>query len=46
MNYEDFKSWPFQEAKKILKSKQRDSKETIVFETGYGTSGLAQIGTF
>ena len=46
MNYESFKSWPFQEAKKILKSKQRDSKETIVFETGYGPSGLPHIGTF
>ena len=46
MDYESFKSWPFQEAKKILKSKQRDSKETIVFETGYGPSGLPHIGTF
>ena len=45
-DYESFKSWPFQEAKKILKSKQRDSKETIVFETGYGPSGLPHIGTF
>ena len=46
MNYEAFKSWPFQEAKKIQKSKQRESKETIVFETGYGPSGLPHIGTF
>ena len=46
MDYESFKSWPFQEAKKILKSKQRDSKETVVFETGYGPSGLPHIGTF
>ena len=46
MTYETFKSWPFQEAKKIQKSKQRDSKDTIIFETGYGPSGLPHIGTF
>ena len=46
MDYEAFKSWPFQEAKKLQKNKQRQNKEIIVFETGYGPSGLPHIGTF
>ena len=33
------KSWPFEEAKKILK-RIGDNKKNIIFETGYGTSGL------
>ncbi|WP_333023651.1 lysine--tRNA ligase [Wolbachia endosymbiont of Pentidionis agamae] len=37
-------SWPFQEAEKILE-RFSDQKE-IVFETGYGPSGLPHIGTF
>ncbi|WCR53908.1 MAG: Lysine--tRNA ligase [Wolbachia endosymbiont of Ctenocephalides orientis wCori] len=37
-------SWPFQEAEKILQ-KFHDKKE-IIFETGYGPSGLPHIGTF
>ncbi|APR98361.1 lysine--tRNA ligase [Wolbachia endosymbiont of Folsomia candida] len=37
-------SWPFQEAEKILQ-KFPDKKE-ILFETGYGPSGLPHIGTF
>ncbi|WP_341807817.1 lysine--tRNA ligase [Wolbachia endosymbiont (group E) of Neria commutata] len=37
-------SWPFQEAEKILQ-KFPDKKE-IIFETGYGPSGLPHIGTF
>ncbi|QXK91914.1 lysine--tRNA ligase [Neoehrlichia mikurensis] len=39
-----YNSWPFQEAEKILQ--KFDNKKEIVFETGYGPSGLPHIGTF
>ena len=42
------KAWPFEEARKLIKryptGKQGDSP--IIFETGYGPSGLPHIGTF
>ncbi|MDG7055970.1 MAG: lysine--tRNA ligase [Wolbachia endosymbiont of Meromenopon meropis] len=37
-------SWPFQEAEKILQ--RFPNKKEIIFETGYGPSGLPHIGTF
>ena len=41
------KAWPFEEAKKIIQRyKGRDFPETVLFETGYGPSGLPHIGTF
>mgnify|MGYP004521648705 CR=1 FL=1 len=41
------KAWPFEEAKKIIKRYEgRDLPQTILFETGYGPSGLPHIGTF
>ncbi len=46
------KAWPFQEAQKLLKrypngkSGADGSPEPILFETGYGPSGLPHIGTF
>ncbi|TGT38548.1 lysine--tRNA ligase [Mesorhizobium sp. M8A.F.Ca.ET.165.01.1.1] len=41
------KAWPFEEAKKIIERyKGADFPETILFETGYGPSGLPHIGTF
>ncbi|PDQ21497.1 lysine--tRNA ligase [Mesorhizobium sanjuanii] len=41
------KAWPFEEAKKIVERyKGTDFPETILFETGYGPSGLPHIGTF
>ncbi len=42
------KSWPFIEARRILKRYQTRSPEKgyILFETGYGPSGLPHIGTF
>ena len=45
---EDSKSWPFDEAKRLLKRIQRIKEEPkeIIFETGYGPSGLPHIGTF
>ena len=42
------KAWPFQEAQRLLK-RLRDGKpngEPVLFETGYGPSGLPHIGTF
>lgn len=47
---EDSKAWPFEEARKIVKrlSRQSDmnSSAPVIFETGYGPSGLPHIGTF
>jgi lysyl-tRNA synthetase class 1 len=41
------KSWPFEEARKIVERyKGRDFPATVLFETGYGPSGLPHIGTF
>jgi lysyl-tRNA synthetase class 1 len=41
------KAWPFEEAKKIVaRYKGREFPETVLFETGYGPSGLPHIGTF
>ena len=46
-DYSQYKSWPFVEAKKILKRLENgQSKKKIIFETGYGRSGLPHIGTF
>lgn len=42
----DAKSWPFEEARKILARLKRLSKDQIILETGYGPSGLPHIGTF
>jgi lysyl-tRNA synthetase class 1 len=42
------KAWPFQEAMKLVK-RYPDGKpngEPVLFETGYGPSGLPHIGTF
>jgi lysyl-tRNA synthetase, class I len=38
------KAWPYEEARKLLKRARGD--KPIVFETGYGPSGLPHIGTF
>ena len=41
------KSWPFQEAARLAKRMDRVKKDgPVVFETGYGPSGLPHIGTF
>lgn len=41
------KAWPFEEARKIIKRYERSEfPETVIFETGYGPSGLPHIGTF
>jgi lysyl-tRNA synthetase, class I len=38
------KAWPYEEARKLLKRVRSD--KPMVFETGYGPSGLPHIGTF
>lgn len=42
------KAWPFVEAEKLVKrfAKKPPSKGYVLFETGYGPSGLPHIGTF
>ena len=41
-------AWPFEEARKIVARLERrpDRSEPVLFETGYGPSGLPHIGTF
>ena len=51
-NYESLISWPFIEAKKIIENFggldnfYKPIKKYVLFETGYGPSGLPHIGTF
>ena len=43
------RAWPFEEARRLLKrleTLQAGSDKTVIFETGYGPSGLPHIGTF
>jgi lysyl-tRNA synthetase, class I len=42
------KAWPFEEARKLVKryAKTPPEKGFVLFETGYGPSGLPHIGTF
>jgi lysyl-tRNA synthetase, class I len=42
------KAWPFEEAQKVLSRLKRlpEPRGAIMFETGYGPSGLPHIGTF
>lgn len=43
----DSRAWPFEEARKIVKRYEKSGfPETVLFETGYGPSGLPHIGTF
>jgi lysyl-tRNA synthetase, class I len=39
-------AWPFEEARKIVARLSRRPKDEVIFETGYGPSGLPHIGTF
>ena len=45
---ENSKAWPFIEARKIIEryEKEPPDKGFVLFETGYGPSGLPHIGTF
>ncbi len=42
------KAWPYEEARKLLKRypSGKPGGEAVLFETGYGPSGLPHIGTF
>jgi lysyl-tRNA synthetase, class I len=42
------KAWPFEEARRLLQRLERmqATDKTVIFETGYGPSGLPHIGTF
>ena len=42
------KSWPYEEARKLLKRwpNGKPAGAPVIFETGYGPSGLPHIGTF
>jgi len=43
------KAWPFEEARRLIKRLKRidpAGEKTVIFETGYGPSGLPHIGTF
>ncbi|MGY6570580.1 MAG: lysine--tRNA ligase, partial [Salinarimonas sp.] len=39
-------AWPFEEARKLVARVERLGKKEVIFETGYGPSGLPHIGTF
>jgi lysyl-tRNA synthetase class 1 len=39
-------AWPFEEARKLVARLKRKPKNEVIFETGYGPSGLPHIGTF
>src|SRR5579863_6669824 len=39
-------AWPFEEARKIVARLNKQPKDEVIFETGYGPSGLPHIGTF
>jgi lysyl-tRNA synthetase, class I len=39
-------AWPFEEARKIAARLKKGPKDEVIFETGYGPSGLPHIGTF
>ncbi|VFU08549.1 Lysine--tRNA ligase [Methylocella tundrae] len=39
-------AWPFEEARKIVERINASGKSEVLFETGYGPSGLPHIGTF
>jgi lysyl-tRNA synthetase class 1 len=40
------KAWPYEEARKLLKRYPDGPQAPILFETGYGPSGLPHLGTF
>ena len=40
------RAWPFEEARKLVARLQKRGQTEVLFETGYGPSGLPHIGTF
>src|ERR1700681_4768262 len=43
---EQSNAWPFEQAKAIVARLKKHPKDEVLFETGYGPSGLPNIGTF
>src|SRR5215204_1334426 len=43
---EQSNAWPFDEARKVVARLKKTPKDEVIFETGYGPSGLPHIGTF
>jgi lysyl-tRNA synthetase, class I len=43
---ETSKAWPFEEARKLIARLERLEHKEVIFETGYGPSGLPHLGTF
>ncbi len=43
---EQSNAWPFEQAKKIVNRLKKRPKDEVLFETGYGPSGLPHLGTF
>ncbi|MBN9060848.1 MAG: lysine--tRNA ligase [Rhizobiales bacterium 65-9] len=39
-------AWPFEQARALVKRLEKSGKGSVLFETGYGPSGLPHIGTF
>jgi lysyl-tRNA synthetase class 1 len=39
-------AWPFEEARKLVARVEKTGQSSVLFETGYGPSGLPHIGTF
>ena len=45
----DARAWPFEEARRLIARLEKlpdGADKTVIFETGYGPSGLPHIGTF
>ena len=40
------KAWVFEEARKVVSRAEKLGRDEVIFETGYGPSGLPHIGTF
>ena len=43
---EQSNAWPFEQARAIVTRLKKKPKDEVLFETGYGPSGLPHIGTF
>ena len=43
---EQSNAWPFEQARHIVARLKKAPKDEVLFETGYGPSGLPHIGTF
>src|ERR1700736_5487950 len=43
---EQSNAWPFEQAQAIVARLKKQPKDEVLFETGYGPSGLPHIGTF